>query len=1276
MAEAFGVVGIVVNIIDLVTFTSKVVARLNEFQSSLNEVPKSLYHTKVELTLLGKVLQQIKEAIDNGLLETEKSAVLLPTILACTEQLTEIDSILSRLMPKQSDGRTKKALKSVDSVFQEGKIQNITKTIHRYIGILTFYFVALSLSLKPLTETKLIEIRQWLSAPDPSINYQKAIKLRQANTGLWFLQSDLYRKWKAEAFPVWLHGIPGCGKTVLSSIVLENILQYPKDDPGTAVAYFYFDFSDEQKKDPNMMVRSLICQLLQQSIKIPSDLNTLYISCDNGQRQPSPNTLFKILQQMIEDFPQTYIVVDALDESAERKELMKIVKEMLGWQFQGLHILLTSRKEGDIMRTLERHINQQNIIRIQTKEVDQDIQMYVHQRLSEDENLLKWRDDVRPRIESSLMEGAHGMFRWAACQLDVLGQCRTRKQLDKALSNLPPTLDETYNRILSAISSSDSDYAIRILRWLTFSARPLSLGEVAEIAALDTDRSPAFDRDDVLEDPLDVLSICSSLITVTTADDLHGEPLPGPIVLLAHYSVKEYLVSERIRESKIGTYAMEAAVCHRFIARCCLKYLLQFNSPGALNEVNFHEFALAKYTAQYWMTHVKANTEGDIETLKLTLELMDTDGEAYLTWNRIYDSDKEWRGTDFQRNLWQAPSPLYYASQRGMVDVARHLLLVKKANVNAEGGFCGNALQAACVHSHIDIVQLLLQNGADVHAEGGYCGNALQAACMNDHIDIVQLLLQNGADVHAEGGRYSNALQAACVHSHIDIVQLLLQNGADVHAKGGYYDNALQAACVVGHIGVVQLLLQNGADVHAEGERYGNALQVACVVGHIGVVQLLLQNGADVHAEDGYYGNVLQAACTKGNIDIVQLLLQNGADVHAEGGYYGNALQVACVVGHIGVVQLLLQNGADVHAEDGYYGNVLQAACTKGNIDIVQLLLQNGADVHAEGGYCGNALQAACTKGNIDIVQLLLQNGADVHAEGGYYGNALQAACMNGHIDIVQLLLQNGADVHAEGGYYGTALDAASHEGHEHIFRLLLSRGADIHHGSVIGSALGTLAFKGHTQLLRLAYDQYHAMRDFEDSHKRNAILLAARGGHFETFKFLISIGLDSGTKDAKAENLLHYAASGGSSRIVNLVLDNNPPTSLQSEHWSPLHWACRAGNPDVVERLVQAGFRNESVTIAQPKGQWTPISIAIFHGNTKMLMGLSASCKALLQIKADLGEQIDDIHKQEGFRCDGCISEIYGPRFHCRTCGDFDYCFMCKPFLDHLHQDHVWENF
>ena len=98
-----------------------------------------------------------------------------------------------------------------------------------------------------------------------------------------------------------------------------------------------------------------------------------------------------------------------------------------------------------------------------------------------------------------------------------------------------------------------------------------------------------------------------------------------------------------------------------------------------------------------------------------------------------------------------------------------------------------------------NVAKLLMEKGADVNAEGGYYGNALQAASYNGHEAIAKLLIEKGADVNAQGGRYGNALHAASYIGHENVAKLLMEKGADVNAVAGYYGNALQAASYQGH---------------------------------------------------------------------------------------------------------------------------------------------------------------------------------------------------------------------------------------------------------------------------------------------------------------------------------------------------------------------------------------------------------------------------------------------------------------------------------------------
>jgi hypothetical protein len=261
-------------------------------------------------------------------------------------------------------------------------------------------------------EERLSKICSWLSAPDPSTNYHKAHKQRQAKTGLWLLESVKFAEWKESAASrLWLYGIPGCGKTILSSTIVEYLLQHCHDDTSVVTAYFYFDFNDTQKQDPELMLHSLLCQLLQRSVVIPKGVDALFSSCDNGKRQPSLHALLEVTRHAMQEFTQVYVVLDALDECTQRSELMNTLEIVAGWQLDNLHLLMTSRKERDIERSLEGYVKEEDAICLQRDVVDQDIQRYVQQRLHDDKRLEKWNKDVavRQEIEAALMGGARGM---------------------------------------------------------------------------------------------------------------------------------------------------------------------------------------------------------------------------------------------------------------------------------------------------------------------------------------------------------------------------------------------------------------------------------------------------------------------------------------------------------------------------------------------------------------------------------------------------------------------------------------------------------------------------------------------------------------------------------------------------------------------------------------------------------------------------------------------------------------------------------------------------
>src|SRR3984885_4857976 len=105
-------------------------------------------------------------------------------------------------------------------------------------------------------------------------------------------------------------------------------------------------------------------------------------------------------------------------------------------------------------------------------------------------------------------------FWLVSLQIDELQDCHNEDQLEGQLQCLPHDLDEVYDRIISGLKHRED--ALTILQWLSFSARPLELAEVAQVTGVvpDTDQGLRLKPSCVLVDPCSILMICSSLVTV------------------------------------------------------------------------------------------------------------------------------------------------------------------------------------------------------------------------------------------------------------------------------------------------------------------------------------------------------------------------------------------------------------------------------------------------------------------------------------------------------------------------------------------------------------------------------------------------------------------------------------------------------------------------------------------------------------------------------------------------------------------------------------------
>jgi nucleoside phosphorylase len=268
--------------------------------------------------------------------------------------------------------------------------------------------------IREVNETeRLRRIFEWLSPPDPSTDYTKALKTRHDGTGLWFIQGDVFKEWKRRPSSfLWLHGMAGCGKTVLTSTIIARLEQdmVHHDLTHQVLLYFYFDFKDIGKQSLNSMLRSLVKQLCKERPHASRFLHHLWASHDQGSREPSTKSLQGALQSMLSGVSNVSIVLDALDESTTRNELLAWLKTLVRSKANNCRLLVTSRREKDIELALQSWTSAEERITIQQNEVEEDLAAYINDRVRNGGELERWRrmPEVQREIELHLLEKANG----------------------------------------------------------------------------------------------------------------------------------------------------------------------------------------------------------------------------------------------------------------------------------------------------------------------------------------------------------------------------------------------------------------------------------------------------------------------------------------------------------------------------------------------------------------------------------------------------------------------------------------------------------------------------------------------------------------------------------------------------------------------------------------------------------------------------------------------------------------------------------------------------
>ncbi len=335
-------------------------------------------------------------------------------------------------------------------------------------------------------------------------------------------------------------------------------------------------------------------------------------------------------------------------------------------------------------------------------------------------------------------------------------------------------MDETYEQTLLRIDEEKRQFAHRLFQCLAVSVRPLRVEELAEILAIrfDAGAFPQFNTGWRLGDAEEaVLSACSSLITVINVNG-------SRIVQFAHFSVKEFLTSDRLTTASdnLSCYHIVPHLAHATLVQASLGVLLQLDDR--IDKESIRNFPLADYAARHWFEHCQ------FEDVSLTIwdateRLFDRERPHFSAWVWIFDLDDPWREPTPTKHPERPEAvPLYYAIHCRLRWLIEHLIATYPGDIEARGGYCQSPFIAAFYIGDIDIACSLLRFGADVNVLDSAGDNPLHRASEGGRADIVRLLLEHNADVDLPTRFYWTPLAVSSSVRQVEISRLLLRTCA------------------------------------------------------------------------------------------------------------------------------------------------------------------------------------------------------------------------------------------------------------------------------------------------------------------------------------------------------------------------------------------------------------------------------------------------------------------------------------------------------------------
>ncbi|CAG7956665.1 unnamed protein product [Penicillium salamii] len=891
------------------------------------------------------------------------------------------------------------------------------------------------------------QMLDWLTKFDYGPQQSDHLSRRQPGTGTWFLESTEYKNWRdSDGQILFCPGMPGAGKTILTSIVIEDLTARCSIDPAVGLAYVFCNFRLKDQQSVEHMLASILKQLAQRQSPLPESVKSLCERHELTRTRPSLEELSKCVQSVMATYRTVSLVIDALDECQKLNDCQNIFIGHLVEIQKTSHskMLVTSRPIPEIA---ERFRGQELEIRAR----ESDVESYLYGRISQTgSEILKLH---KKEIATKITECVDGMFLLAQLHFDTIKSRLTPRAVKDSLSTLRSGIEaytQAYDDAMERIKAQNRDasnLAMEILKWITHAKRQLTIGELREALAVNMG-SRELDRDNIPAIK-DMVSVCAGLVTV----DMESDSID-----LVHYTTQDYFetnqgswftnaesmlaktcltylcfdvfdsgVSENWALHARGTEIESARLLHEFLGNIrkvsasaqALPKLRQPRSYRTLNSSSsFSDWAIES-----------AKSGSGVEVSAISLGLLDdgTDwtyfdgtpgqpgslnGVALPDWlPRDAVSDTSSQTTPFNP---RAIRGLHLAAHFGLSETVDHLLKPKKSpNVRDSAGY--TPLHWALDAHQIIVAQKLLDKGANLECRYPESGRTpLSLAAEDGFVDIIELLLNNGADLESRDETGRTPFSRAVENGHLNVMELLLTNGAYTETRDKTGRTPLSWASENRYLDPIKFLLYQHADLESRDGTGRTPLSWATKNGSLNTMEYLLRQGANVESQDETGRTPLSWASENHYLGPIELLLHEKADLDSRDRTGRTPFSWAAKSGSLNAVGYLLGKGANVESQDETGRTPLSWAVMGFLVGTVSgFLLQNGANVESRDGTGRTPLSWAVECGS--------RSRVESQDEAGQTAPSWET--LTGYRAVVDLLLNKGASMDSRDDSGRTPLD-------------------------------------------------------------------------------------------------------------------------------------------------------------------------------------------------------------------------------------------------------------